>query len=85
MGEIERAELYHAILDRKLESDSSGTCPHCHSGMALNNIYLEKYLEGVSGGLDPIHQMAAGNFEPESVHPGTGCKSGLSLGNSFPL
>ena len=46
VGEIERAELYHALLDRKLESDSSGTCPHCHSGMALNNIYLEKYLEG---------------------------------------
>lgn len=43
--ESERAELYHAILDRKPGLDILGTCPHCHSKMALNNIYLEKYLE----------------------------------------
>lgn len=44
--ESERTELYCAILDRKSNPDTLGTCPQCHSGMALNNIYLEKYLEG---------------------------------------
>ena len=46
VGKPERAELFHAILDRKLETNSLGTCPHCHSEMALNNIYLDKYQEG---------------------------------------
>lgn len=45
VGESERAELYQAILDRSPELDILGKCPHCHNKMALNNIYLEKYLE----------------------------------------
>lgn len=48
LGEVEeseRAELYQAIRDRKLEMDIWGECPQCHSRMTLNNIYLEKYLE----------------------------------------
>ncbi len=45
VAESECAELYHAILNRSPELDALGICPHCHGKMALNNIYLEKYLE----------------------------------------
>ncbi len=43
--ETERAELYQAILNGNGRLDALGDCPHCHGRMALNNIYLEKYLE----------------------------------------
>lgn len=45
VGEAERAELYYVIQNRRSNLDTLGTCPICHREMAINNIYLEKYLE----------------------------------------
>lgn len=43
--ETERADLYRAILSGNGSLETLGDCPCCHGRMALNNIYLEKYLE----------------------------------------
>lgn len=45
VSDSERAELCRAVLDRDGRPDILGRCPKCHGEMALNNIYLEKYLE----------------------------------------
>lgn len=43
--ESERTELYQAILEERSNLNILGECPHCRCSMALNNIYLKKYLE----------------------------------------
>ncbi len=45
VGEVELAALYHDILAENPDLGALGTCPYCHGKMALNNIFVEKYLE----------------------------------------
>lgn len=45
VSELERTELYRAIVGRDGSLDVLGRCPQCQGEMALNNIYLEKYME----------------------------------------
>lgn len=54
VSDLERTELCRAVLDRDREPDLLGCCPQCQGKMALNNIYLEKYME--SGYLEDWHR-----------------------------